>query len=148
VLASGEIVYATASSHPDLWLALKGGSNNFGIVTRFDLATHPLGAMWGGTLIFEYTPTLLDIQARAFSDFMSLENFDDAADMFVALFFQGSSSVYAAGNVLYYGEPIVNPPVYQPFTTIPSPIVNTLRTTNVSDLSTEQLSTLPRDANR
>jgi len=30
VLASGEVVYVTADSHPDLWLALKGGSNNFG----------------------------------------------------------------------------------------------------------------------
>ncbi|KAL2132715.1 hypothetical protein VTI74DRAFT_3453 [Chaetomium olivicolor] len=148
VLASGDVVYATASSHPDLWLALKGGSNNFGIVTRFDIATRPLGTMWGGTLIFEYTTAVLDAQARAFSDFMSLENFDDAADMFVALFFQKPGGVYAAGNVLYYGKPIVNPPVYQPFTAIPSPIVNTLRTTHVGDLSTEQASTLPPDANR
>lgn len=33
VLASGEIVYASHSQHRDLWLALKGGSNNFGIIT-------------------------------------------------------------------------------------------------------------------
>lgn len=39
VLAGGEIIYAPMSSHPDpdLWLALKGGSNNFGIVTRLML---------------------------------------------------------------------------------------------------------------
>ncbi len=148
VLATGDIVYATASSHPDLWLALKGGSNNFGIVTRFDIATRPLGEMWGGTLIFEYTPTLLDAQAKAFSDFMSPNNFDDAADMFVALFFLNPGGTYAAGNVLYHGKPIADPPVYQPFTRIPSPIVNTLRTTDVGDLSTEQASTLPPDANR
>lgn len=148
VLANSDIVYATASSHPDLWLALKGGSNNFGIVTRFDLATRPLGTMWGGTLMFDYTPSLLDAQAKAFSDFMSPTNFDDAADMFVALFFLGTSKTYAAGNVLYYGKPVANPPVYQPFTAIPSPTYSTLRTTNVSDLSTEQASTLPIDANR
>ncbi|KAJ5736907.1 Bifunctional solanapyrone synthase [Penicillium malachiteum] len=148
VLASGEIVYATASSHPDLWIALKGGSINFGIVARVDVVTRPLGAMWGGTLIFEYSPILLDTQAKAFSEFMSPENFDDAADMFVALFFINPGGIYAAGNVLYYGEPIANPPVYQPFSSIPSPLVNTLRTTNVSDLSTEQASRLPVGSDR
>lgn len=37
VLANGQIVNANASAHPDLWRALKGGSSNFGIVTRFDI---------------------------------------------------------------------------------------------------------------
>ncbi|KAH6686329.1 hypothetical protein F5X68DRAFT_276370 [Plectosphaerella plurivora] len=38
VLASGEIVNANSTSKPDLFHALKGGNNNFGVVTRFDLA--------------------------------------------------------------------------------------------------------------
>ena len=37
VLASGAIVYANADTHPDLFRALKGGSGNMGIVTRFDM---------------------------------------------------------------------------------------------------------------
>lgn len=41
VLGNGQIIYANAISNPDLWFALKGGSNNFGIVTRFDLKTFP-----------------------------------------------------------------------------------------------------------
>ncbi|KAF2231389.1 FAD-binding domain-containing protein [Viridothelium virens] len=42
VLANGEIVTATANnSFSDLHWALKGGGNSFGIVTRFDLQTHP-----------------------------------------------------------------------------------------------------------
>lgn len=41
VLADGSIVNANASSHPDLWKALKGGGGNFGIVTRFDLEAFP-----------------------------------------------------------------------------------------------------------
>lgn len=48
VLADGTIVNANASSRPDLHEALNGGSTNFGIVTRFDLATYPLVPMWGG----------------------------------------------------------------------------------------------------
>lgn len=34
VLASGEVVIADRTNHADLWHALKGGSGNFGIVTR------------------------------------------------------------------------------------------------------------------
>lgn len=48
VLASGEIINANSSSHPDLWKALKGGSGNFGIVTRFDMYTFPAHDLWGG----------------------------------------------------------------------------------------------------
>lgn len=38
VLASGEIVNANKDEHSDLYKALKGGRNNFGVVTRFDIA--------------------------------------------------------------------------------------------------------------
>ncbi|KAF2183516.1 FAD-binding domain-containing protein, partial [Zopfia rhizophila CBS 207.26] len=41
VVAGGEILEANESSHSDLFWALKGGSSNFGIITRFDLHTHP-----------------------------------------------------------------------------------------------------------
>jgi FAD/FMN-containing dehydrogenase len=46
VLANGDIVNANAKSHSDLWIALRGGSGNFGIVTRFDMYTAQ--DLWGG----------------------------------------------------------------------------------------------------
>jgi FAD/FMN-containing dehydrogenase len=45
VLASGEIVQANAETNKDLWVALKGGGCNFGIVTRFDLRVFEQGPM-------------------------------------------------------------------------------------------------------
>ncbi|KAL2783765.1 6-hydroxy-D-nicotine oxidase [Aspergillus keveii] len=42
VLSDGRIVNANADENADLYRALKGGGSNFGIITRFDLATHPL----------------------------------------------------------------------------------------------------------
>lgn len=48
VLANGDIVNASATSHPDLWKALKGGSGNFGIVMRFDVRAFPARELWGG----------------------------------------------------------------------------------------------------
>jgi FAD/FMN-containing dehydrogenase len=50
VLASGAIVTASASTNPDLWRALKGGSNNFGIVTRFTARSFPSSKIWSGFL--------------------------------------------------------------------------------------------------
>lgn len=41
VMADGTVKYATACSDPDLFWALKGGSSNFGIVTKFKLNTFP-----------------------------------------------------------------------------------------------------------
>lgn len=38
VLASGEVKNVNNGSDSDLFVALKGGGNNFGIVTRFDIA--------------------------------------------------------------------------------------------------------------
>ncbi|GAB1318345.1 hypothetical protein MFIFM68171_08555 [Madurella fahalii] len=42
VLADGRVVNANAKENSDLYRAIKGGSSNFGIVTRFDLQTYPL----------------------------------------------------------------------------------------------------------
>jgi FAD/FMN-containing dehydrogenase len=43
VTADGEIVRASTDAHPDLFWALRGGGGNFGVVTWFRLALHPVG---------------------------------------------------------------------------------------------------------
>jgi hypothetical protein len=40
---------------PILYFALRGGGNNFGIVTRFDLVTFPQGDLWVGSETFLYS---------------------------------------------------------------------------------------------
>ncbi|KAF2663237.1 FAD-binding domain-containing protein [Microthyrium microscopicum] len=51
VLANGSIVNANRNENPDLHRALKGGGNNFGIVTRFDLHMFPKPKLWGGIFL-------------------------------------------------------------------------------------------------
>jgi FAD/FMN-containing dehydrogenase len=43
VTAAGEVVPASATDHHDLFWALRGGSGNFGVVTRFEFRLHPVG---------------------------------------------------------------------------------------------------------
>lgn len=57
VLADGSIVEASQETHQDLFYALKGGSNNLGIVTRFDMVTFPAHDVWDGAIIHSIDET-------------------------------------------------------------------------------------------
>ncbi|KAK1236306.1 hypothetical protein PQX77_000468 [Marasmius sp. AFHP31] len=52
VKPDGTVVSVTEDSDADLFFSLKGGMNNFGIVTRFTLKTFPQGQVWGGLMTF------------------------------------------------------------------------------------------------
>ncbi|KAJ7167485.1 FAD-binding domain-containing protein [Mycena filopes] len=52
VLPDGTAAIASATSHPDLFFALKGGFNNFGVVTEFTFRAIPQGLLWGGHLSY------------------------------------------------------------------------------------------------
>jgi hypothetical protein len=45
-------VKANSQQNQDLFFALKGGGNQFGIVTRFTMDAFPMGKTWGGYRIF------------------------------------------------------------------------------------------------
>jgi hypothetical protein len=75
VLASGTIVNSSVSTNPDLWCALKGGSNNFGIVTRFTARSFPCSGIWSG---FLYMPAFQSAKVlKAFYECVKRADSDD-----------------------------------------------------------------------
>ena len=53
VTAASEGLQVSATSHADLFWALRGGGGNFGVVTQFEFALHPVGPeVFSGLLVF------------------------------------------------------------------------------------------------
>ncbi|KAF2093744.1 FAD binding domain-containing protein [Rhizodiscina lignyota] len=116
VLASGAIVNANATSNRRLFRALKGGSNNFGIVTRIDTPLIKTDAIWGG---FLYTDESLRPTANSFfAKFADSKTYDPYASHF-----QSHALVNGSWLLILhmaYTEPGANnPAVFQPLLKLP-----------------------------
>lgn len=79
VLPSGEIVTASESENSDLFFAVRGGGNNFCIVTSITAKTFPSGPNINGGLSL-YGPEAVDRLAKATSNF-SATNRDPKANV-------------------------------------------------------------------
>lgn len=55
VTADGELLHVSAAEHADLFWALRGGGGNFGVVTLFEYALHPVGPqVTAGLIVFPF----------------------------------------------------------------------------------------------
>lgn len=137
VLASGEIVNANTTTNQGLFRALKGGSNNFGVVTKIDL---PLvdARMWGGLLI-----THIDFRQMAFAAFESFTNtdaYDEHASLFVVPIF-ADGRWWLIISMAYTQANVTNPAVFEPFLQFPG--YSTVRATTHLDLTDELIAHNP-----
>ena len=137
VLASATTVRVTEKSqeHNDLFRALRGGSNNFGIVTRFTFRAFRQGRLWGGTLI--HPVETKDQQLKAFYDFADNPSYDPKASLIHSV---GMSAERGFGfvNGVVYTEPQRDPAVIKPFTKMEPTFLNTLRELSLTELTREQ----------
>jgi FAD/FMN-containing dehydrogenase len=69
VLADGSFVTASATEHPDLFWALRGGGGNFGVVTSFLFRAQPVRMVYAGPIFWEATHARAVM--RAYRDFMA-----------------------------------------------------------------------------
>jgi FAD/FMN-containing dehydrogenase len=77
VTADGEVREVSESTDPDLLWALRGGGGNFGIVTRFDFAVHPVTTIWGDSAVLALGDgsvyrRLAEVMAEAPETFMAI----------------------------------------------------------------------------
>lgn len=76
VLANGTVVLADHDNHPDLFWALKGGNNNFGVVTHYKLRIFDTpGRVFGGLMY--YPESSLDELADVIYDYHAHQAVDD-----------------------------------------------------------------------
>ncbi|KAJ5653619.1 FAD-binding domain-containing protein [Penicillium lividum] len=134
VLASGKIVTVNDSSYSDLFLALKGGGNNFGVVTRYTMSTYPLEKFWGGFIF--YSTDQWAAQTSAFSTFMGARPYDPHAAMTQS--YGWSSGIGGSiSNDLAYTKPVPYPKAFEGLANNVTSLANALRIDTMESFSAE-----------
>ncbi|KAI8950403.1 putative oxidoreductase [Xylaria longipes] len=131
VLANGSIVNANAKSNPNLHWALKGGSNNFGVVTRIDLEAFEQGPIWGGTLT--YPEVVWSYTAQELAKINSPNAYDDYAAIFLSWAYTAPTGIVIS-NTMAYTKPVENPPVFAGLTSLPT-LFGTTGMSNMTQLA-------------
>ncbi|KAF8124589.1 FAD dependent oxidoreductase [Boletus edulis] len=115
VMPNGTTIDVTETSSPDLFFALKGGLNNFGIVTRFTLKTFSQGQIWGGVIF--YPPTSLDEITKATANFVAC-NKDPKAAMITS--YNYIAGVPEPTVIVFYDAPEMPDEIFDEFLAIPA----------------------------
>ncbi|KAF2836617.1 FAD-binding domain-containing protein [Patellaria atrata CBS 101060] len=130
VLASGEIVDANAAHNKDLFRALKGGQNNFGVVTRIDLMTHEQSPFLGGAIL--YPKEAFDATLDAFTEYMNRSTFDPDELAELSYTYVGGDQSFSLLLNTFHSGSVQSPNSLQRWTSIQPQISSTVRTTNMS----------------
>lgn len=140
VLADGSIVEANAAYNKDLFRGLRGGCNNFGIVTRIDLKTFEQGTVWSATI---YSPlSTVEDQIKIFAKLATAENYDENASFVTGFGYSQSQNMTVVTNDLVYTKAVENPPYYKDFLDQPS-FYSLSSLSNMTEVSQQKASYLP-----
>ncbi|GKZ23469.1 hypothetical protein AbraIFM66951_008503 [Aspergillus brasiliensis] len=141
VLANGSVTHANAHDHQDLFWALKGGANNFGIVTTATLKTYPMGPVWGGIKWYaiDQLPAIMD----ALHEYQTTPNKDPYANLMVEAVPLNNNSSGVILNLVYL-KPEVSPAAFAPFYSLPTVLDTTKIQSFVEFMSGTVLPDLPR----
>ncbi|OAX38046.1 FAD-binding domain-containing protein [Rhizopogon vinicolor AM-OR11-026] len=113
VMPNGTITTVTSASDPDLFFGLRGGFNNFGIVTTVTLKAYPLSAVWGGRIT--YAESEWDAVNTAIANFVT--NGDPKACIHSTRDYLAGTAVISI--ILFYDAPQYANGVYDELLSIP-----------------------------
>jgi len=136
VLANSTVVTACVDTHPDLYWALRGGGNNFGIVTSFTIRTFAQGPVYQSTVSYapNQTETVLDHAYDLWADPKLSSDLDMGFDLYYR--FNSTDRQFALSGTQRYGKPIANASVFQAIDSVPS-ISRLARIDTMSNLASE-----------
>ncbi|RYO81037.1 hypothetical protein DL762_007340 [Monosporascus cannonballus] len=139
ITASGDIINANATSNPDLFWALRGGGNNFGLVTHLNAYVYPQGLMWGGDRVFPIAMNSSLI--RKFVDWGRGQNGsveDPNGAVIISYSYDTGSATWRAVNSLEYAIPQADdnhPAAFDSFFDMPNPVYDSTTTKYQSQLT-------------
>ncbi|KAL8919701.1 MAG: hypothetical protein Q9208_006654 [Pyrenodesmia sp. 3 TL-2023] len=146
VLGNGTIVQANNKTNPDLFTALKGSSNNLGIVTTFDFVAFPQGNLWGGVAAYNATKPLEHLKAfvqftdnlakRPFGSLILLWSYAKATGLSFTNLYEYTGDVTGKG---FSSSNFPSPEFdgFAPSSPIGPPVFSTLREANLTSLTGE-----------
>ncbi|CAG9957160.1 unnamed protein product [Clonostachys rosea f. rosea IK726] len=140
VLASGQVVTADPWTNADLYKAMRGGGNNFGIMTKVTMRTFQQGSLYGGSGF--YPPQSFPSQVDAI---VSELNSPTTSETHLMVSVAYSKRFEAFGgtvglNQVYYTAPTAEPPqILEPFTDVQPQfdVLNSMRNMTLIDAANE-----------
>ncbi|KAH7055989.1 hypothetical protein B0J12DRAFT_776808 [Macrophomina phaseolina] len=133
VLPNATIITANEHCNPDLFFAIRGGGNNFGIVTRFILKTVSLGKVYGGQKF--YSPDKMDALIDASYNLM-MSNDPDIAYWTGYIWMPAKNATLALSQLMYTQDVKESPAIYSEIDQIEA-VGSTMRTEYTSNFSME-----------
>ncbi|KAK6850173.1 hypothetical protein PG990_000899 [Apiospora arundinis] len=135
VLSNGELTNANANENADLWKALKGGSSNFGIVTRFDMRAFAQGDLYGGLITHPLNAT--DRVLGALSNYVERAADYQAGSVFSFWSYIRGASESVIISALHDATGTVGAPAFAEFAAIEPRLSSSLRTASHLNMTEE-----------
>jgi FAD/FMN-containing dehydrogenase len=130
VTADGERLEVDASTHPDLFWALRGGGGNFGVATRLRFRLHEVDQVVGGMLVLPASPAvvteLLAVAEAAPEELSVIANVMKAPPLpFVPAEHHGKPVVMA--SMVFAGDPEAGEQAIAPLRGLAAPLADMVR---------------------
>lgn len=109
MLANGTITTASESHNPDLYFALRGGGNNFGIVTSFTVRTFAQGPVFTSMTSYSANQSeqVLDKVYDLYTDKDLTSDVELGYDLYYT--YVSDSDEFTLMGTQRYGKPVRNP---------------------------------------
>lgn len=116
VTGNGDVLQVNDDTHPELFWALKGGGNNFGIVTRFDLKTYEEKPILGINIAYPNSSIPQFMEAMSSWMVEGGGHEDSKGSIMPSTRYIPATDTVDAALIAYYDEDKENPAAFENFT--------------------------------